>query len=455
MNVKEIVDNQRIYFKSGETKSYSFRKYALLQLKRNIEEYKNDISTALWKDLRKSEFEAYLTEIAVVTSEIGCALKNLKKWMKAERKSTPLISFPSSSKIVKEPYGVVLIISPWNYPFQLVMSPLIGAIAAGNCVVIKPSPSALATRNIMDVIISKSFDKRYIALINADNENTNLLLKEPFDYIMYTGGVEYGKNVMRAAAEYLTPVTLELGGKSPCIVDSDANLKVAARRIIWGKLLNCGQTCIAPDYLMVHTAVKSQLVKYLITEITNQFGDDAMLSPDYPRIINTAQYDRLVSLLKDGDIIEGGQTDDKQRYIAPTLLENVTLDSKTMQEEIFGPILPIIEFDTLTKAIDYINSNEKPLALYYFGESSKNANLVISTTSSGGACINDLIMQAANPNVPFGGIGNSGMGAYHGKYSFDTFSHSKAVIKTTTAFNIDMKFAPYKNKLSILSRVFK
>ena len=454
MEIKKIVDAQKIYFKSGETKSYAFRKNSLLQFKKSINKYKNEITKAVWQDLKKSEFEAYMTEIAVVTNEIDIALKGLKKWMRAEKKSTPLILFPSSSKIVKEPYGIILIISPWNYPFQLAMSPLIGAIAAGNCVIIKPSIAAFETSNIIDKIISETFDSKYITVINADNENTNLLLKEQFDYILYTGGVGYGKTVMKAAAEHLTPITLELGGKSPCIVDIEANLKVAASRIVWGKLLNCGQTCIAPDYLMVHSSIKDKLVKYIIEEITHQFGENVINSPDYPRIINIAQYNRLVSLLKDGNIIIGGETNEDQLFIAPTLLDNVNLDSKVMQDEIFGPILPILEFDKLTDVVDYINSNEKPLALYYFGENYAKSDYVITNISSGGACINDVIIHVANPNLPFGGVGNSGM-AYHGKYSFDTFSHHKSVVTTTTLINIRIKFAPYKNKLKLTSKIFK
>ncbi|MEG0499843.1 MAG: aldehyde dehydrogenase [Rikenellaceae bacterium] len=450
-----LVQLQRDYFDTNETKSYDHRLDALKRLRKSIRKNQNEISKALYKDLQKSEFESYATEIGVVLGELSTAIRKLKSWMRREKHSTPLIFFHARSYVVNEPYGVVLIIAPWNYPFQLLMAPLVGAIAAGNCVIIKPSQEAPATSRIMTKIIRDCFEEQFVAITEENNETTDRLLECQFDYIFYTGGVSYGKYVLKAAAENLTPVTLELGGKSPCIVEEDANLAIAARRIVWGKFLNCGQTCVAPDYIMVHTDVKEELITLLCSEIETQFGSEIQSNPDYPRIINKRRFNRLLELMEGETILAGGESDEKDLYIAPTLLDDITPDSLIMQEEIFGPLLPIIEYDDIEEVISYVKSGDKPLALYYFTEDRMRADELIEKTSSGGCAINDVVVQVANGHIPFGGVGNSGMGAYHGKYSFDTFSHKRGVMHSSTKTNIGVKFAPYGKKVSLLKRFMR
>ena len=409
----------------------------------------------MWKDLHKSRFESYATEIGFVLAEITCAVKHLGQWMKRRRKPTPLFLFPSKSYILHEPYGVALIVSPWNYPFQLLATPLVSAVAAGNCAVVKPSSLAQNTNEILAKIISNAFAPEHVAIAAADNSETEHYLAERFDYIFYTGSVEYGKHVMAAAARNLTPVTLELGGKSPCIVDRDAETAAAARRIVWGKFTNCGQTCIAPDYILAHRDIKQELIRKLKEEIARQFGPDPKQSPDYPRVVNEAHFARLVSLLGDGNIVAGGDHDESDLYIAPTLLENTAPESRVMQEEIFGPLLPILEFTDTTEAIRFVNGREKPLALYYFSGNKQKARDVLASTSSGGACINDVMVHFANTRLPFGGAGNSGTGNYHGRYGFETFSHVRAVMRTPVWPDINLKFAPYGNKLKWVKRFLK
>lgn len=450
-----LVQLQREYFNTDETKSYDHRIDALKKLRRSIRKHQDEIAKALYKDLQKSEFESYATEIGVVLGELSTAISKLKKWMRRESHRTPLLFFSAKSYVVSEPYGVALVIAPWNYPFQLLMAPLVGAIAAGNCVILKPSQEASATARIMTKMIKDCFEEEFVAIVEESNEATNILLRSKFDYIFFTGGVSYGRYVMKAAAENLTPVTLELGGKSPCIVEEDANIAITARRIVWGKFLNCGQTCVAPDYIMVHSDVKEELVKHLCSEIEVQFGTEIKSNPDYPRIINKSRFTRLLQLMEGENIIVGGETEEKDLYIAPTLLDDITPDSLIMQEEIFGPLLPIIEYDEIEEVISYIKSCEKPLALYYFTEDGLKARDMIEKTSSGGCAINDVVVQVANGNIPFGGVGNSGMGSYHGKYSFDTFSHKRGVMHSSTKTNIGVKFAPYKNKVSLLKRVLR
>lgn len=453
MELTKKIELQRQFFASGATKDYNFRLASLEKLRGSIISHQDQILAALWQDLRKSEFEAYATEIGVVLNELKIVIGKLKKWMQPQCRPTPLVLFPSKSKIVTEPYGIALIIAPWNYPFQLTFSPLIGALAAGNCAILKPSPAASATAMVMEKIIRQAFSENHVLLINGSNDVTTQLLRERFDYIFYTGGVPYGREVMRAAAANLTPLTLELGGKSPCIVDCDANLAIAARRIVWGKFLNCGQTCVAPDYIMVDNKVREQLITELKREITRQFGIEVQLSPDYPRIINSSRFVQLVSLMDNGTVIYGGESDPRTLFIAPTLLIDVDLQSEIMQQEIFGPLLPIIGFDQIQSAINHINNNEKPLALYYFTESRSKAKAMIRCTTSGGACINDVVIHVANTNIPFGGVGNSGMGSYHGRSSFATFSHHRSVMSSTTRINIGVKFAPYKSKIKILKKL--
>ena len=455
MNISDQINAQRAYFSSQITKPISFRKASLLRLKETIKKYEADIEKALWDDLRKSTFESYITETGFVLTEINQTIKKLKHWASPQKVKTPLFLLGSKSQIQYEPYGIVLILSPWNYPFQLLFAPLIGAIAAGNCVILKPSPASPHTTAISKKIIAEAFDPQHVTLIEADSFETDLLLQYRYDYIFYTGGVKYGKRIMEAASKHLTPVTLELGGKSPCIVDKNCDLNIAARRIVWGKFLNCGQTCVAPDYIFVHQDIKEDLIHKLKEEIVRQYGNDPQKSPDYPRIIHSGRFYNLMLLLKQGKIEIGGKYNENDLYIAPTVISGITPENRIMNEEIFGPILPVMTFLNLDEAIHYINSQEKPLALYYFGKDKKSIQKILKETSSGGVCINDTITHLANPNLPFGGVGNSGMGSYHGIDSFYTFSHKRAVLATSTRINPGIKFAPYQGKLSLLKRFMK
>ena len=445
MNYEELIKEQRAFFNNRTTGDISFRKQSLTALQKAIRKYEKELSEALRKDLGKAPFESYMTEIGFILSEIRHTLKHLDKWAAAKRCKTPLFLFGSTSHTRPEPYGIVLILSPWNYPVQLLLAPLVGAIAAGNCAILKPSPRTVHTNHILGKLISETFPPQYIAFLETDNRQTDNLLKQHFDYIFYTGGVAFGKRIMMAAAKNLTPVTLELGGKSPCIVDNDAHIQIAARRIVWGKYLNCGQTCVAPDYIFVHREVKDKLITALQAEIERQYGKSPQESPDYPRIISQDHFYNLLLLLKQGHIVAGGKYDDKDLYIAPTVISGILPENRIMSEEIFGPILPLLDFDDIDNVIDYVNNQEKPLALYYFGQN----------TSSGGACINDVVTHVANTHLPFGGVGSSGTGAYHGKYSFDTFSHTRSIVQSTTRFNIGMKFAPYDGKLKWLKKIMK
>ena len=455
MNISDHINAQQAYFNSQITKPIPFRKEVLLRLKKTIEKYEPDIEDALWNDLRKSKFESYIAETGFVLTELNRTLKNLKKWATPKKEKTPLFLFGSKSHLQYEPYGITLILSPWNYPFQLLFAPLIGTVAAGNCAILKPSPASTHTTIISKKIIEEVFDPRHVLLIEADNRETNLILQQRFDYIFYTGGIEYGKRVMEAASKHLTPVTLELGGKSPCIVDKDANINIAARRIVWGKFLNCGQTCVAPDYVFVHQEIKENLISKLKEEIIHQYGENPQESPDYPRIIHSGRFYNLMLLLKQGKIEIGGEYDEQDLYIAPTLISGITPENRIMNEEIFGPILPIMTFDNRETVINYINNQEKPLALYYFGKNKKNIQDVLGKTSSGGACINDVVSHLANPNLPFGGVGYSGMGHYHGINSFYTFSHTRSILTTSTRINPGLKFSPFAGKLPILKRFMK
>ena len=452
MNYEELIKEQRAFFNNRTTGDISFRKQSLTALQKAIRKYEKELSEALRKDLGKAPFESYMTEIGFILSEIRHTLKHLDKWAAAKRCKTPLFLFGSTSHTRPEPYGIVLILSPWNYPVQLLLAPLVGAIAAGNCAILKPSPRTVHTNHILGKLISETFPPQYIAFLETDNRQTDNLLKQHFDYIFYTGGVAFGKRIMMAAAKNLTPVTLELGGKSPCIVDNDAHIQIAARRIVWGKYLNCGQTCVAPDYIFVHREVKDKLITALQAEIERQYGKSPQESPDYPRIISQDHFYNLLLLLKQGHIVAGGKYDDKDLYIAPTVISGILPENRIMSEEIFGPILPLLDFDDIDNVIDYVNNQEKPLALYYFGQNKKKARYVLQNTSSGGACINDVVTHVANTHLPFGGVGSSGTGAYHGKYSFDTFSHTRSIVQSTTRFNIGMKFAPYDGKLKWLKK---
>ena len=450
--IKEIISSQRQFFATGKTKEIDFRREQLEKLKAAIKKSDRAILDALHADLHKPEFEGCF-ELAV-TQDIDYALKHIKSWVKPKKVKAPLTQFPASARIYPEPLGTVLIIGPWNYPFSLMISPLIGAIAAGNCAVLKPSEIAPNTSKVLTKIIEATFEPEYIAVFEGGVDTSQELLAEKFDHIFFTGGTKVGKIIMEAAAKHLTPVTLELGGKSPCIVDRDIDLTVAAKRITWGKFLNAGQICIAPDYLLVDAAVKPNLIEEIKKCLKDSYGDNPADSPDLARIINQSQFDRLSGLLGDGDILAGGETRSGDRYIAPTIIDNVPLDAPIMQDEIFGPILPIIEYENLDDALAIINDKPKPLALYIFSRSKSTQDNILYGTSSGGVCINDTVMQVGVNQLPFGGVGDSGIGSYHGVASFDTFSHQKSVLKRSFFLDLDWRYAPYAKKLEQFKKMF-
>ena len=437
------IESQRIFFSTGQTKDINFRLEQLRRLKKAIFKYQPRIEVALWEDLHKSPEEVYLTEISIVTSEIDNHIKHLKKWAIPKRISTPMHLFPSSSKIIFEPLGVALVVAPWNYPFQLLINPLIGAISSGCCCILKPSPDTPHVSKVMEEMIVESFLPEYICLVQGGRETNTILFKQRFDIVFFTGSPKVGKVVMKAAAENLTPVILELGGKSPCIVDEHANIDVAAKRIAWGKLINAGQTCIAPDYLFAHRSIKDELLDKIAMNINQMYGQNIQQNRFYPRIVNEQAMDRLATLLNEGEIHTGGKVDKADRFIEPTIIDKVSSDFLIMQSEIFGPILPVMTFDHIDEAIAYVNNNEKPLAFYYFGKN-KNAKNVLAKTTSGGACVNDTLIHIGNHKMPFGGVGNSGMGNYHGHDSFLAFSHRKAVVTSPTWIDIPLKYVPFK-----------
>ncbi|MSS42771.1 aldehyde dehydrogenase [Anaerosalibacter bizertensis] len=450
---KDTLKKQKEFFKSGKTKDIKFRIENLNKLKKNIEKNEQYIMEALKKDLGKSNFESYSTELGIVLSEISFITKHLKKWAKPKKVKTPITNFKSSSYIYPEPYGNTLILSPWNYPFQLSIVPLIGSIAAGNTVILKPSSTSYYTSKIIEEIINENFDTGYIHVITG--ERGKKLLDENFDYIFYTGSVPVGKIVMKKASKYLTPVTLELGGKSPCIVDGKANLNLSAKRIVWGKFLNSGQTCVAPDYMFIHKNVKNEMINNIIYYIKTFYGENPLHSEEYTKIINERQFNRLIKLLDNNKIIYGGDYDKDSLYISPTLMNNVNWDDPIMGEEIFGPILPILEYEELNEVIDIVNSHPKPLALYFFSNDKENAEKIINGISFGGGCINDTIMHLSSPYLPFGGVGTSGMGSYHGKKSFDTFTHYKSILEKSNIIDPNFRYPPYGNKLNIVKKFLK
>ncbi|BAY90937.1 MULTISPECIES: aldehyde dehydrogenase [unclassified Tolypothrix] len=448
----DIIRKQRELFQTGKTKDVAFRIAQLKILKQAILDNESAIVQALKADLHKPEFETYATEIFVL-KEIDYAIKNLKNWVKPQKAAVPIEFLQYSAKIYPEPLGVVLIIGPWNYPFNLITSPLVGAIASGNCTILKPSELAPHTSSLLAEIIAKYFEPAYIALVEGGVETSQNLLAEKFDHIFFTGGTSVGKIVMEAAAKHLTPVTLELGGKSPCIVDNEINLEQTARRITWGKFINAGQTCIAPDYILVDKKIKNNLIDAIKKCIKEFYGDNPAKSPDFARIISQKHFDRLANLLKNGEVIIGGEINSEELYIAPTLLDNVSLEDAVMQEEIFGPILPIIEYGDIKDAIALINSRPKPLALYLFTQNKSLQKRILQETSSGGVCLNDTVLQFGVPSLPFGGVSDSGIGSYHGKASFDTFSHRKSVLQNSFLLDINWRYAPYQGKLAFLKRI--
>ena len=433
--------SQRAYFRSGTTLPLSFRRQMLRKLSDAMHQYEKPLAEALWIDLHKSYEEAYLTELSIVYGEIRNHLKHLRCWAKPERKSSPLAIMPASSRIVKEPLGNALIIAPWNYPVQLLLNPLVGAISAGCTAMLKPSPYVPHVSAVLTEMIQSTFPAEYIAIVEGNREVNQMLLAERWDMIFFTGSPSLGKMVMAAAAQHLTPVVLELGGKSPCIIDKSADLKVAAKRVAWGKALNAGQTCIAPDYLMIHEEVKDKFLKLLVKEWKHLLTKDPQKAKHFVRIVNDKALERLIGYLKDGNIYHGGKYNREERYLSPTILTDVSPDAPVMQEEIFGPIFPVLTFKEIDEVITFVTNREKPLALYYFGT---QGDKVLRHTSSGGACVNDVIMHIVNHSVPFGGVGNSGMGAYHGKDSFLAFSHRRSVISTPTWVDMPFRYMPYK-----------
>ncbi len=449
----EFIQELKQTFASGKTKSLDWRKAQLLSLKRLLLENENAIYQALQQDLGKCQFESYISEYSYVLHDIDLFVKNLKKWSKTKVISTPVLAQPGKSKLRPEPYGVSLIMGAWNYPVQLVLSPMVASLSAGNCVVLKPSELAQATSELIAKLIPKYMDTSAIKVYQGGVLETTELLKQRFDHIMYTGSETVGKIVMRAASEHLTPVCLELGGKSPCIVDENTNLKVTADRIVWGKFINAGQTCIAPDYILVTPRQREPLIAALKQSLLKQYGREPNLSDDYGRIINERHFDRLVGYLEgqQDKLVVGGQSDREQKYIAPTILFDPELDSPVMTDEIFGPILPIIEIDSMDKAITFVNDREKPLALYLFSHNDDVVKRVTDQTSAGTLCINDAVIFMVNSNMPFGGVGNSGMGAYHGKWGFDTFSHLKPIMHRSFVADAPVRYAPYSNwKLKLM-----
>ncbi|HCU7660597.1 TPA: aldehyde dehydrogenase [Staphylococcus aureus] len=449
--------DSKAFFNTQQTKDISFRKEQLKKLSKAIKSYESDILEALYTDLGKNKVEAYATEIGITLKSIKNARKELKNWTKTKNVDTPLYLFPTKSYIKKEPYGTVLIIAPFNYPFQLVFEPLIGAIAAGNTAIIKPSELTPNVARVIKRLINETFDANYIEVIEGGIEETQTLIHLPFDYVFFTGSENVGKIVYQAASENLVPVTLEMGGKSPVIVDETANIKVASERICFGKFTNAGQTCVAPDYILVHESVKDDLITALSKTLREFYGQNIQQSPDYGRIVNLKHYHRLTSLLNSEqmNIVFGGHSDEDERYIKPTLLDHVTSDSAIMQEEIFGPILPILTYQSLDEAIAFIHQRPKPLSLYLFSEDENATQRVINELSFGGGAINDTLMHLANPKLPFGGVGASGMGRYHGKYSFDTFTHEKSYIFKSTRLESGVHLPPYKGKFKYIKAFFK
>ena len=439
--LKNIIKNQRDFFNTNTTKSVEYRLQMLQRLKKIINANEEKILSALYNDLSKSKSEAYMSEVAMVYAELDEALKKVREWSRPQRARGTIGTFPAKNYVFSEPYGIVLIMSPWNYPCNLAIAPLIAAISAGNCAVIKCSKESKYTSNLIKEIINNTFDKKYIYCVDSDIEYNDVIYQK-YDYIFFTGSSRVGKIIMRAASKNLTPFSLELGGKCPCIVDESANIKIAAKRIVWGKLLNAGQTCVSVDYVAVHNSVKEKLIKCILKEIKSRYHD-ALNSNTYPRIINEHHYKRLLNLIKVEKNIIGGRADEFSRKIEPTVLPEADFEDEIMKEEIFGPLLPIIEYDDIKKLIRTIKEREKPLACYVFTKYEKKARHIIKSISYGGGCVNDVVIQVSNHYMPFGGVGNSGIGSYHGKYGFDTFSHKKSVVWNETMFDLPIRYAPF------------
>lgn len=452
--IKDLVTRQRSYFQSGATLPVSARLAALRRLYNAISSHEKEIRRALQKDLGKSGFESYMCETGMVLEEISYMLKHTRKFAREQRVHTPLAQFCSRSYKKPSPYGVTLIMSPWNYPFMLTLSPLADALAAGNTAVVKPSAYSPYTSEVLLSTLTECFDPKYVAVVTGGRAENTCLLREHFDYIFFTGSQAVGKEVMRSAAEHLTPVTLELGGKSPCIVDQTADIRLAARRIVFGKYLNCGQTCVAPDYVYCHRSVKDQLIKEVQKQIRRQYGKQPLHSSDYGKIINEKHFDRILGLIDEKKVVHGGGSDRSTLRIEPTVMDNVTFSDAVMQEEIFGPVMPILVFDSLDEVIRRTNSMPHPLALYIFTSDKKAARKVTARCGFGGGCINDTIIHLATSEMGFGGFGESGMGAYHGKTGFDTFTHYKSIVDKKTWIDLPMRYQPYRKGAEKLVRFF-
>ncbi len=445
-----LLEGQQKFFLTGRTLDFAFRKQAFRKLRTTIQEHENDFYDALFKDLHKSQFESYATEIGFVLEELSFNLKKLRKWMRPKKVSSGLVSFPATSRITYEPLGTVLIIAPWNYPFQLLIAPLIGAIAAGNTVILKPSEISVNTSRVLQNVINAAFDEEYVHVVTGGPEVSQQLLALDFNHIFFTGSPRVGKIVMQAAAKKLIPVTLELGGKSPCIVDKNVNVKLTARRIAWGKFLNAGQSCVAPDYLLVHEEIKEALIEEIDKAVHQFFGKDIKQSPDYLRIVSRSNMERLVMLLEGVKVVSGGNFDMEERYFEPTIVDDVDFEKPVMKQEIFGPVLPVISYRELDEAIQLINNRPRPLALYVFANSRSLQRKVVAAVPAGGVTVNDTMMHFVSPKLPIGGVGNSGIGKYHGFESFKTFSNAKPIVYRGTWLDIPIRYAPYKSKLKII-----
>ncbi|MCY8521415.1 aldehyde dehydrogenase [Bacillus atrophaeus] len=454
-SIPSIISRHQAFFTAGHTRSIKARLDALRNVKQAIKTYEADVLSALYQDLHKSEHEAYMTEIGIVLKEISFVMKRLRKWAKPKKVKTPLTHIGSQSVMIPEPYGTVLVIAPWNYPFQLALSPLIGAIAAGNTVIVKPSEYTPAVSAVLSSIIRDVFPSDYVTLVEGGPDTSTALLKQPFDYIFFTGSVSVGKIVMEAAAKQLIPVTLELGGKSPCIVHKDADIKLAAKRIIFGKFTNAGQTCIAPDYLVVHEEIKSEFVKEMKHIIGEFFGHQPELNPAYGKIVSERHFQRLIGFLNDGIPLTGGKADHKHHKIAPTILDQVKDEAPVMQEEIFGPIFPLFTYRSTDEVIAMVNARPKPLALYLFTNHKTVEQHILENIPFGGGCINDTLMHAATPYLPFGGVGESGIGRYHGFDSFNTFTHKKSILKQTNRFDLAFRYPSSKIGLRLIRKLLK
>ncbi len=454
MEMKELVSLQREFFLTNVTKDIQFRKEQLTKLEHAIIQNQDKIYSALKEDLNKSEYESYLTEVSIVLNEIHYAKKNLKRWMKPHKVKTPITHFPAKSYTLLEPYGVALVLSPWNYPFQLALAPVVGAMAAGNCIVIKSSKNSAKTTAIITEIINQTFEPKYAHCVN-NKHSYDEILKEKYDYIFFTGSERVGKIVMHAASEHVTPLSLELGGKSPCFVDKNADIELAAKRIIWGKLLNAGQTCVAPDYVLVDCEVKQQLVQQMVKQISGMYGKP-LENENYPKIISKDHFERLQGLIERETNKIGGKGDDKTLKIEPAIFTEASFESEIMKDEIFGPIIPILSYDNIDKVIHKVKERSKPLACYIFSQDETYIQKLLKEVSFGGGCVNDTVMHLANHNLPFGGVGSSGMGNYHGEYSIHTFSHEKSVLKNKNIFDIPLRYSPYTDKnLKLIKKVMK